>query len=211
MKTTALLATLVGASVLLFIQPVFAQSDNDSIAEIGSGAWGSSDPVDSDVVPPSNSATRPSYSETRDDGLLAPVPKLPPAPGPAYSEEAMPSSYGATAPMYGATAPMYGDTAPMYGDTAPSYGDTTPSFAETWGDGAVLMPAPGQPEALAPEQPEARAPESMFVPQGPVGLIEPPGLTPISPTSPELIPPDAFARPAGGFHSTVGGFNGRFH
>jgi hypothetical protein len=204
MKTTALLATLVGASVLLFIQPVFAQSDNDSIAEIGSGAWGSSDAVDSDVVPPSNSATRPSYAETWGDGLLAPAPKLPKAPGPVYSEQAMP-------PSYGATAPMYGDTAPMYGDTAPSYGDTTPSFAETWGDGAGLMPAPGQPEALAPEQPEARAPQSMFVPQGPVGLIERPGLTPISPTSPALIPPDAFARPAGGFHSTVGGFNGRFH
>ena len=51
MKTTTLVATLVGALVLLFIQPVFAQTDNDSIAEIGSGAWGSSDPVDSDEAP----------------------------------------------------------------------------------------------------------------------------------------------------------------
>src|SRR5258707_4111531 len=29
-------------------------------------------------------------------------------------------------------------------------------------------------------------------------------LTPISPSSPALISPDAFARPAGGFHNTVG-------
>jgi hypothetical protein len=164
MKTTILVATLVGALVLLFIQPVFAQSDNDSIAEIGSGAWGSSDPVDSDIVPP--------------------------APGPAYSEEAMP--------------PAYGDTAPFYGDIAPSYAATLPPYEGTWGDDSVLTPAP--------EQAEAPAPESMFVPQGPVGLIERPGLTPISPTSPELIAPDAFARPAGGFHSPVGGgYDGRIH
>ena len=190
------MATLIGASALLFIQPVFAQTDNDSIAEIGSGAWGSSDPVDSDVVPPSNSATRPSYAETWGDGLLAPAPKLPAAPGPAYSEEAMP--------------PSYGDAAPFYGDIAPSYGGT-PAYGENWGDGAVLTPAPEQYEAPAPEQPEESAPESTFVPQAPYGLIERPGLTPISPTSPELIAPDAFARPAGGFHSTVGGFAGRIH
>jgi len=187
MKTTALVTTLVGALVLLFIQPVFAQSDNDSIAEIGSGAWGSSDPVDSDIVPPSNSATRSSYAATWDDGLLAPVPKLPAAP--AYSEEAMP--------------PEYSDTAPFYGDIAPSYAATLPPYEGTWGDDSVLTPAP--------EQAEAPAPESMFVPQGPVGLIERPGLTPISPTSPELIAPDAFARPAGGFHSPVGGYDGRIH
>jgi hypothetical protein len=197
MKTTTLVAILIGASAPLFIQPVFAQSDNDSIAEIGSGAWGSSDPVDSDVVPPSNSATRSSYAETWGDGLLAPAPKLPAAPGPAYSEEAMP--------------PSYGDAAPFYGDIAPSYAATLPPYEGTWGDGSVLTPGPGQAEAPAPEQPEAPAPQSMFVPQGPVGLIERPGLTPISPTSPELIAPDAFARPAGGFHSTVGGFAGRIH
>jgi hypothetical protein len=196
MKTTTLMATLVGALVLLFIQPVFAQTDNDSIAEIGSGAWGSSDPVDSDVVPPSNSATRDSYAQTWDDGLLAPVPKLPAAPGPVYSE-AMP--------------PSYGDTAPFYGDIAPSYATTLPPYEGTWGDGSVLTPAPEQAEAPAPEQPEESAPESTFVPQAPVGLIERPGLTPISPSSPELIAPDAFARPAGGFHSPVGGFEGRIH
>jgi hypothetical protein len=176
--------------MLLVVQPVFAQTDDDSIAEIGSGAWGSSDPVDSDLVPPSNSATRSSYAETWDDGLLAPVPKLPAAPGPVYSEEAMP--------------PSYGDTAPFYGDIAPSYAATLPPYeGTTWGDGSVLTPAP--------EQAEAPAPESMFVPQAPVGLIERPGLTPISPTSPELIAPDAFARPAGGFQSSVGGYNGRIH
>jgi hypothetical protein len=197
MKTTILAATLVGALALLFTQPVFAQTDNDSIAEIGSGAWGSSDPVDSDVVPPANSATDSSYAQTWDDGLLAPVPKLPTAPGPAYSEGAMP--------------PSYSDGAPFYGDVAPSYAATLPPYEGTWGDDSVLTPAPGPTEAPAPEQAEAPAPESMFVPQGPVGLIERPGLTPISPTSPELIAPDAFARPAGGFHSSIGGFAGRIH
>jgi hypothetical protein len=195
MKTTALVATLLAASMVLIIQPVFAQSDNDSIAEIGSGAWGSSDPVDSDqTTAPSYAATTRPYEESWGDGLLAPVPKLPAAPGPAYSEEAMP--------------PSYGDTAPFYGDIAPSYAATLPPYEGTWGDGSVLTPAPGQPEALAPEQLEAPAPGSAFVPQGPVGLIERPGLTPISPTSPELIAPDAFARPAGGFQSPVGGFHG---
>src|SRR6204780_5849150 len=32
--------------------PSFAQADHDSPSEIGSGAWGSTDPVDSDNVPP---------------------------------------------------------------------------------------------------------------------------------------------------------------
>src|SRR5258708_32646571 len=195
MKTATLVATLVGALMLLSFQSVFAQTDNDSIAEIGSGAWGSSDPVNSDVVPPSNSATRSSYAETWDDGLLAPVPNLPAAPGPVYSEEAMP--------------PSYADSAPFYGDIAPSYAATLPPYEGTWGDGSVLTPAPEQAEAPAPEQAEAPAPESMFVPQGPVGLIERPGLTPISPSSPALISPDAFARPAGRFHRTLGGFAGR--
>jgi hypothetical protein len=197
MKTTTLLATLVGASTLLFIQPVFAQTDNDSIAEIGSGAWGSSDSVDSDQAKPSSyGASTPSFDGWGDAPVLAPAPKLPEAPGPVYSDPAMPPSYAATLPPYG--------------DTAPSYGDTPPSFEETWRDGSVLTAAPGQPEAPAPE--------SAFVPQGPVGLIERPGLAPISPTSPELIAPDAFARPAGGFQSPVGGFhspvgvyNGRIH
>ena len=203
MKTTALVATLVGVSALLFIQPVFAQADHDSIAEIGSGAWGSSDPVDSDNVPPSSyAATDHPYEGTWGDSPdLSPIPKLPKAPGPAYSEQPIPPLYGDVA-----TAPMYGDvaTAPMYGDT-PSYGGT-PAYGENWGDGGGLTPAPEQYEAPAPEQPEESAPESTFVPQAPYGLIERPGLTPISPTSPELIAPDAFARPVGGFHSSVGGF-----
>jgi hypothetical protein len=193
MKTTALVATVVGSLVLLLVQPVFAQTDNDSIAEVGSGAWGSSDPVDSDEgPPPSRAAAIPPYEETWGDSPdLSPMPKLPKAPGPAYSEQVIP--------------PLYGDEA-----TAPMYGDT-PSYGETLGDDTVLTPAPEQYEAPAPEQPQESAPESTFVPQAPYGLIERPGLTPISPTSPELIAPDAFARPAGGFHSTVGGFDGRIH
>jgi hypothetical protein len=198
MRTTALVAIVVGSLVLRFVQPVFAQTDNDSIAEIGSGAWGSSDPVDSDKLPPpSHGAAIPPYEETWGDSPdLSPMPKLPKAPGPAYSEQAIP--------------PLYGDEAtdPMYGDT-PSYGGT-PSYGQTWGDDTALTPAPEQYAAPAPEQPEESAPESTFVPQAPYGLIERPGLTPISPTSPELIAPDAFARPAGGFHSSVGGF-GRIH
>jgi hypothetical protein len=129
MKTTTILAILVGALMLLFIQPVFAQTDNDSPAEIGSGAWGSTDPSDSDVATP------------------------------------------------------------------PSFNAALPSFDEPYNDGQVLAPAPNQPEEPAPE--------SMFVPQGPVGLIERPGLPPISPSSPELTPPDSFATPAGGFDGRI--------
>jgi hypothetical protein len=160
MKTTTLVVILVGASALLFIQPVFAQTDNDSPAEIGSGAWGSTDPVDSDqFIPPSYVASARSFDENwRDNSALAPAPNLSEVPPPVYSDEATP-------PLYGAINPSY----------------LNPSYDETRGDGSVLAPAP--------EQPDASAPESMYVPQGPVGLIERPGLTPISPTSPELLPP----------------------
>jgi len=169
MKTTTIVATLIGASVLLFIQPAFAQIDNDSPAEIGSGAWGSSDPVDSDQVsPPSYVAGTPSDDQSwGDNPALAPAPDLSEVPAPVYSDEATP----------------------------PLYGAINPSYDETWSDGSVLAPAP--------EQPEASAPESMYVPPGPVGLIERPGLTPISPSSPELLAPDSFARPAGGFDGRI--------
>jgi hypothetical protein len=174
MKTTTLVAILIGASALLFIQPVFAQTDNDSPAEIGSGAWGSTDPVDSDqFIPPSYVASAPSYDENwRDNSALAPAPNLSEVPAPVYSDEATP-------PLYGAINPSY----------------MNPSYDEPWGGDSALAPAP--------EQPEASAPESMYVPQGPVGLIERPGLTPISPTSPELLAPDSFARPAGGFDGRI--------
>lgn len=174
MKTTTLVAILIGVSALLFNQPVFAQTDNDSPSEIGSGAWGSTDPVDSDQVsPPSYVASAPSYDQTwGDNPALTPAPDLSEVPAPVYSDEATP-------PLYGAINPSY----------------INPPYDETGGDGAVLAPAPEQPEALAPE--------SMYVPQGPVGLIERPGLTPISPTSPELLPPDSFARPGAGFDGRI--------
>ncbi|MGC2494211.1 hypothetical protein [Candidatus Binatus sp.] len=103
---------------------------------------------------------------------MTPAPDLSEVPAPVYSDEATP-------PLYGAINPSY----------------INPPYDETGGDGAVLAPAPEQPEALAPE--------SMYVPQGPVGLIERPGLTPISPTSPELLPPDSFARPGAGFDGRI--------
>lgn len=70
-----------------------------------------------------------------------------------------------------------------------------PSFDQPWDDGSVLAPAPEQP--LDPEL------GSMYVPPPPVGLIEPSGHPPINPTSPELIPPDSFARPDGGFDRPI--------
>jgi hypothetical protein len=69
------------------------------------------------------------------------------------------------------------------------------SFEEPWDDGPVMAPAP--------EQPVDPAPGSTFVAPPPVGLIEPWGHPAISPTSPTLIPPDSFARPASGFSSNV--------
>jgi hypothetical protein len=70
-----------------------------------------------------------------------------------------------------------------------------PSFDQPRDDGSVLAPAPEQP--LDPEL------GSIYVPPPPVGLLEQPGYTPINPTSPELLPPDSFARPAGGFIGPV--------
>ena len=131
MKTTGLMAILVAASAFLFIQPVFAQADHDSPSEIGSGAWGSTDPV--------------------------------------YSDEPNASS---------------------------PYG--LPSYDESFAGYPALAPAP--------EQPAESDPGSMYVPPAPYGLVEVPGHPPISPTSPELIPPDSFARPAGSF-----GYDGRIH
>lgn len=160
MKITTLVAILIGASAILFNQPVFAQVDNDSPAEIGSGAWGSTDPVDSDLVTPrSYVVSAPSFDENWGDSpALMPAPNLSGIPAPVYSDEATP-------PLYGAINPSY----------------LNPSYDEPSGDGTALAPAP--------EQPEEAAPESMYVPPGPVGLVERPGLTPISPTSPELLPP----------------------
>ena len=128
MKTTAVLAILIGASVLLLTQPVFAQADHDSSSEIGSGAWGSTDPVYSD-------------------------------------EPNAPSPYA------------------------------LPSYDEPFDTGPALAPAP--------EQPAESEPGSMYVPPAPYGLIEVPGHPPISPTSPELIPPDSLGRPATAFDGRI--------
>jgi hypothetical protein len=70
-----------------------------------------------------------------------------------------------------------------------------PSFDQPWDDGRVRTPAP--------DQPLASDPGSIYVPPPPVGLLERPGYTPINPTSPELLPPDSFARPADGFIGPV--------
>jgi hypothetical protein len=86
------------------------------------------------------------------------------------------------------------------GPAAQAYSDGDayePSFEEPWADGPVLAPAPSQPEDAAPG--------SMYVPPPPVGLIEVPGHPPISPNSPNLIPPDSLGIPAGGFHPAFHG------
>jgi len=97
--------------------------------------------------------------------------------------------------------PMFAQT--DGGSTAESGGAVAPSFEEPWGessDGPALAPAP--------ESPVEPQPGSMYVPPPPVGLIERPGLTPISPTSPELLPSTSMAGTGGGFHSFSGGFHG---
>jgi hypothetical protein len=70
-----------------------------------------------------------------------------------------------------------------------------PSHLQSF-DGPPLVPAPEQP--FDPEEAG-----SMYVAPPPTGMLELPGHTPINPTSPELIPPDSFARPDGGFHNNV--------
>ena len=78
MKITTVAATIVGASVLLFIQPVFAQSDYGSAAQTPSDAWES---------PESGDAYSPSFEEPWGDGpVLAPAPSQPEAaePGSMY-------------------------------------------------------------------------------------------------------------------------------
>ncbi len=97
---------------------------------------------------------------------------------------------------------------PIFAQTDSSESDTaiTPSFEEPWdtempsaGGGPVLAPAP--------DAPVESEPGSMYVAPPPYGLIERPGLTPISPTSPMLTQSNEFAAPAGGFHPE-GGFRG---
>jgi hypothetical protein len=88
---------------------------------------------------------------------------------------------------------------------AESGGAIAPSFEEPWGDAMSSSEGP----ALAPAPEESVEPESgsMFMPQPSVGLIERPGFTPISPTSPTLIQPESFGAAAGGFQPD-GGFHG---
>lgn len=184
MKTAAVVSVLVAVSALLFIQPVFAQADHDSPSEIGSGAWGSTDPVDSDKVSPPSA----SYDATHhlfDD--------LSPTDPSTYSSFAQadhdsPSEIGSGA--WGSTDPVYSDQ-----PNAPSPYEL-PSYDEPFDTGPALAPAPGQPAESEPG--------SMYVPPAPYGLIEVPGHPPISPSSPELIPPDSLGRPATAF-------DGRLH
>jgi hypothetical protein len=177
---------LVAASALLFIQPVFAQADHDSPSEIGSGAWGSTDPVDSDNVPP------PSASYAASPHLFDDLsPTYPSAyPSFAQADHDSPSEIGSGA--WGSTDPVYSDE-----PNAPA-----PYALRSYDDPFTAGPALGP----APEQPAESDPGSMYVPPAPYGLLEVPGHPPISPTSPELIPPDAIARPAGSF-----GYDGRIH
>ena len=182
MKTAAVASILVAASALLFIQPVFAQADHDSPSEIGSGAWGSTDPVDSDNVPPPSASYGASHHLF--DDLSSTYPSF------AQADHDSPSEIGSGA--WGSTDPVDSDR-----PNAPSPYEL-PSYDEPFVAGPALAPAP--------EQPAESDPGSMYVPPAPYGLIEVPGHPPISPTSPELIPPDSFARSAGSFEH-----DGRIH
>lgn len=185
MKTAAVVI-LVAASALLFIQPVFAQADHDSPSEIGSGAWGSTDPVDSDHVPPPSASYGASHHLF--DDLSPTYPST--YSSFAQAEHDSPSEIGSGA--WGSTDPVYSDE-----PNAPApY--PLPSYDEPFAAGPAL--------AAAPEQPAESDSGSMYVPPTPDGLIELSGHPPISPTSPELIPPDSFARPAGSF-----AYAGRIH
>ena len=183
MKTTAVLAILIGASVLLLTQPVFAQADHDSSSEIGSGAWGSTDPVDSDNVPPPSASYDASHHLF--DDLSPTYPST--YSSLAQADHDSPSEIGSGA--WGSTDPVYSDE-----PNAPSpY--ALPSYDEPFDTGPALAPAP--------EQPAESEPGSMYVPPAPYGLIEVPGHPPISPTSPELIPPDSLGRPATAFDGRI--------
>ena len=94
----------------------------------------------------------------------------------------------------------------VMGDTAESGAAVAPSFEEPWGDGVSSSDGPAL--APAPESPVAPEAGSMYVPPPPVGLIERPGLTPISPNSPALLPSTSMPEAGGGFHSFGGGFHG---
>ena len=88
-----------------------------------------------------------------------------------------------------------GCTSPPQFALQPSYTNAMlPSFDEPW-DTPALSPAP--------EQPMTPAPGSMFVPESPVGLIEPGSHPPISPSSPTLIAPDSMGVPDGGFDGLI--------
>jgi hypothetical protein len=76
-----------------------------------------------------------------------------------------------------------------------------PNFEEPWDDARPSVAGPAL--APAPQEPMNPQPGSMFVPQPPVGLIEPGDHPAISPYSTTLIPPDSMGRPFGGFHSSV--------
>jgi len=77
MKMTTLAATIVGASVLLFMQPVFAQSDGDS---------------------ESGDAYSPSFEEPWTDGPVL-------APAPSQPEESEPGSMYVPPPAVGLIEP----------------------------------------------------------------------------------------------------------
>jgi len=127
MKTAAVVI-LVAASALLFIQPVFAQADHDSPSEIGSGAWGSTDPVDSDNVPPPSA----SYSASHHlfDDLSPTYPST--YSSFAQSDHDSPSEIGSGA--WGSTDPVDSDE-----PNAPSpY--ALPSYDEPFATGPALAP-----------------------------------------------------------------------
>ena len=83
MKITKLVATIVGASALLFVQPVFAQDYGDSAAQPYS----------------EGDAYEPSFDEPWADGPVL-------APAPSQPEESAPGSIYVPPPQYGLIEPF---------------------------------------------------------------------------------------------------------
>lgn len=203
-RRAPLAATILAASALLLVRPVFAQepkgTDSDDPAP-----WGSTivaNPPDPlyDAPPPRidrpwaytahpNEATAP----TADTSALATAPIQPVPESPLVSTPPAPDGYSSNfenPPPWGTTViPSlndYGDVSPYTFSNAGAY--TTPSY------GSGMVPSPQ--ESVLPQSPQG------YVPPPPVGLVESFGHGPINPTFPEL-PPSALGRPVGTYQNPV--------
>ena len=186
-----LAATILAASALVFVQPVFAQSN------VGSDPgdplpWGSvtvANPPDPFEVPgnaPSSDAPALASAPMQRMQPESPLVTVPPAPDGYDSNGDNPPPWGSTEVH---NQDNYGDFNP-YAVGEPG-GYTTPMY-----DGSALGSAPEAP--MQPAQPES---SQGYVPPAPTGLVESFGRPPINPSFPEL-PPSALSRP-GTFQNTI--------